>query len=250
MLNSVSRLAVLAAVAAFPLSTAATERLALAGGFSPDPWRMAFAVEGAQPAADWVRGCAGHLPSEPAAEIALANAHAPLRVFAFGEGVAGLMVEGPDGVARCAPIGPEGAGHVRFERPLTGFYRIWPITTEAGAAVEGEIALSEIDLDPREVVEGPPELAYDAEPALGRHVLPEEGALELSAALEPTRSADFVGASCSGWIDPSRPDFALDVTEAEPTLFFGAVSAQDLTLVVVSPWGEAFCNDDFDGLTP
>jgi hypothetical protein len=250
MLNSVSRLAVLAAVAALPVSAAATERLALAGGFTPDPWRMAFAVEGAQPAADWVRGCAGHLPAEPAAEIALANANAPLRVFAFGEGVAGVMVEGPDGVARCAPTGDEGAGYVRFERPLTGFYRIWPITAEAGAAVEGEIALSEIDLDPREVVEGPPELAYDAEPALGRHILPEEGPLELSTALEPTRSADFVGSSCSGWIDPSRPDFALDVADVEPTLFFGGASSQDLTLVVVSPAGEAFCNDDFDGLNP
>lgn len=250
-----------AAAACVAAGTAAgAELVELSGGAllaAYDPRVVDVAVAGAAPAAAVVRGCPGFLGAAPAVRVEMTAAVRALRIYLEGPDFAAVLVEGPDGVARCAPADAAGVAMVGFERPLDGAYAIWPAAASQGATAEGIVALGErelIALEPDEFAAMPPRpsaLATDAEPAHGRHVLPEGEGLELFFAVGGDVSASIAAdGSCSGAIDPGRPDAIVTLTAAEPELHFAGDSQTDTTLVVVDPNGLIHCDDDTFGHDP
>jgi hypothetical protein len=112
------------ALAAAPVPALATEFLDLQGGFQPDPASVSYASTGQDSAAAQVRGCPGFSGTEPAVTAALTGATSPLHVYLVGEGAAGVLVAGPDGISRCETMDQYGIAHVRVGRAIDGAYHI------------------------------------------------------------------------------------------------------------------------------
>lgn len=236
-------------------AAAAGQVLPLRGGFSPDPWLAEVETTGDIAAAEWVRGCPGHLAEAPALRIVLSDPMVALRVVQVGDGLAGLVAEGPDGIFRCAAAGPEGWTALTLDPPLAGDWLLHPSVALPSTGAEARLLISERDLDAAELVRlaaldaGP--LMPDAPPAFGTHLLPPDG--PLSVAVSPAGSApagSVADPACAGWIEPSRPDLVIRLEAEEPVLSIRATGGADLTLVAVDPSGTLSCNDDAYGTDP
>ncbi|MFN3613717.1 MAG: hypothetical protein ACK4WC_04055, partial [Rubrimonas sp.] len=94
------------------------------------------------------------------------------------------------------------------------------------------------------------ELALDADPAAGAHVLPDGEPLRLELTVRGATSAAQFGEGCYGSLDASRPHARVTLDGPEPVLQIHASGAFDGTLLVVDPQGAILCNDDHDGLNP
>ena len=243
----------------------AAERLDLAGGFQPDPVVVAYQATGVAAAAVLVSGCPGYIDAEPAVSATVTGATARLNVFLVGDGSAGVLVAGPDGIHHCDIADQFGIAHIRYERVISGEYQVWPLVSAAGESLSGTLLVSEIELDPRDVASAtglqldpslmPPLLSEQpldttAEPAFGHMALPEVGAHALTITLSGGVSAADAGPGCVGEINQTRPDATLSLAGTEPLLAISAASSIDTTLLVVAPDGTIFCNDDAVSYNP
>jgi hypothetical protein len=229
----------------------AQQRLGLAGGFMPDPMSMQLTVTGAVAADDWVRGCPGWVSEAPPLTISLSNPVEPLRFSLLGDGFESLVVAGPDGIYRCAPVDDTGSAAVRVDPMLSGDYAIWPALVGAGDSALAEIQISERDPDLGDPGGAVGTLVADASPAFGSHALSDDGYFEVDITLSGGAWAyEVAGGDCTGQIDPSRPDIVLSLDAAEDSLAIGVVSGVDTTLVVRGPDGQVYCNDDTYGFDP
>jgi hypothetical protein len=229
----------------------AQQRLGLSGGFMPDPMSMQLTATGSVAAGDWVRGCPGWVSEVPPLTISLTNPVDPLRFSLLGDGFESLVVAGPDGIYRCAPVDDAGRALVRVDPMLSGDYAIWPGLVGSGDSALAEIQISELDPDFGASGGTGGQLTADATPAFGSHTLPEDGYFEVAITLSGSASAyDVAGGECTGQIDPSRPDIVLSLGGAEVSLAIGVVSDADTTLVVRAPDGQVYCNDDTYGFDP
>lgn len=250
---------------ALPLSAAAQATLDLAGGFQPDPAVIDYQATGRDAAGALVRGCPGYAGSAPALVADLDGANTLLHMVLIGEGAAGFLAVGPDGIYRCETPDIYGITHARFERVMSGVYRVWPLAAAPGTTVGGTLLVSEIDLGPRDVVDVtglkvdpvllPPLLSEapldpDAAPAFGRLALPEAGVAEATVTLAGGVPADEAGLGCAGEINQTRPDVTVSLAAPESVLAIRAAAELDTTLVVVTPAGEAICSDDAIGYDP
>jgi hypothetical protein len=258
------RIAVLCMIAdSLPVSAA--EVLELAGGFQPDPAVVAYEATGVAAAAVVVRGCPGYVDVEPALSATVTDASALLNVFLVGEGSAGVVVAGPDGIHHCDLVDQFGIAHIRFERVLSGDYMIWPIVATAGAIASGTLLVSEIEFGTRDVANFtgleidpallPPLLSEQpldpsAIPAFGRLMIQEGGPQSLTIALSGGVSAADAGPGCGGDIIQTRPDAILTLAGSEPQITISATSGIDTTLLVITPDGSTLCNDDAFNYNP
>ncbi len=230
----------------------AEQQYDLRGGFLPDPTVIAVEAVGSEAAAAWVRGCPGWVAAAPAARVTLHDPVTPLRVYAVGPDVAGVVVAGPDGLYRCA----QAAAAARLEPMLAGEYAIWPAARDPGQPVATRVLVSERDLDPDHLAvlglgdaDG---LQTAAAPAFGRYPVPPAGGVEVVLSLAGGVPAEAVvdHPGCVGALDPHRPDVVVEVAPGTPQLALRGLAAVDTTLVVVGPDGGIHCNDDSFGLDP
>jgi hypothetical protein len=250
------------ALAAMAGGAAAQEMLTLQGGFRPDPTIRSFVAQGAQDAGALVRGCRGSVAAAPALVLRLEGAGTPLRVFARGQGLAGMVMVGPDGVYRCGVADADSVAHVRYERPLSGDYAVWPAAAVPGATVTGDALFSEFDIDLALVpgmAEGDAEgggsfdsVAFEinAEPAYGAYVLEPDSSVDVGLTTAPRASLGALGAACLGAADPARPDVVVVLQGVEPEVHFDVEADLDATLAVVAPDGSVYCDDDTLGTDP
>ena len=242
----------------------ATEAVDLTGGFQ---WYISgFEVIGAADASGLVRGCPGQIGDEASLEATVTDNTEPMVIFAVGEGVSGVLVAGPDGIHHCDAVDVYGIAHVLYQRVLSGTYKVWPLSTTAGATVSGSIVVSEYDFGPRDIVSLtglkvdpallPPLLSEqplvpEAEPAAGRLNLPDAGTAELAVTLSGGVPASDARSDCAGDINQMRPDATLTLEAPEPLLAFTAsADGPDTTLLVVAPDGAIYCNDDATNYDP
>ena len=240
---------VLAAVLAFHgppgvAGAAAAEALRLDGGFFPDPRTVEVAVVADRPAAELVRGCPGEVAGEPALVLTLERASMPLRFYATGDGIAGLVLATPDGIHHCGGLDAAGVAVLRLGAAADGDYHLWPAVAETGAEVAVRIAVSELELSAADLLPARAALGTTAPPAAGRHALPEVGPLELAVDFGGSDPASLAGPHCAGRLDASRPDVVLSVEHPEPVLHFDVWASVDTTLVVIDPAGGVHCDDD------
>ncbi len=98
--------------------------------------------------------------------------------------------------------------------------------------------------------EGAAGLDAGAAPAWGAYTMPPTGDLSVAVVLAGQAMASRFDFSCSGAIEPSRPDVRLTLLSPEPLLYVAGRSAVDTTLLVLGPDGRIHCNDDADGFNP
>lgn len=248
-----------AAALCFAENAQGEEALTYVGAEQFQPTLSQFSVTGATPAAEVVRGCPGFMPEAPMATVAVSQLTDLARAHAIGEGLAGVMVETPDGVYGCARAGIGELATYTAQETAEGDYRVWPLTVEAGAVVDGWLLVSDSRLSLRDIgtmtgiafdpsivppLIGDEPLAPDAEPAFGRIALPETGAAIADISISALVPASDARGHCNGLIDQKRPDVTLDLAEGAPVLSIIAEAVTDTTLLVIGPEDYIACNDD------
>lgn len=228
-----------------------------------DPWselRLGLRLFGetAEPAAGYVRGCAGHVPAEAAG--AQLDVTAPLELLTLtvaDEDVAAMVLGTPDGLFRCVLPGADGLLAARLPGAEAGRYRIWLAAPEPGRIdarlIVADRPVSGIELRGLDIA------ALDP-PRAGQHVFTPEGARQVLAAgatlfpeepMAPLSALVAQGAErCVGFGRFDAADATLSVTENLPALSLFATSERDLTIAVRGPDGRILCNDDSSGLDP
>ncbi|SEA61713.1 hypothetical protein [Rubrimonas cliftonensis] len=239
-------------------SAAPAQTLALPGGFSPDPQSLPLAAEapgaGGVAADTLVRGCPGYLGEAPDGAVTISGALYPLRLRASGEGLAALVIAEPGGLHRCAAASDDGEAVTRLDRPSDGEHLLWLAAASREDAVTATVQISELDF----ALSGPAiadalgvgALPLDAPPLSGRHDLPTEGALVVATTAGGDVPAARFDGFCSGAIDAAQPQLVVDLAAPADFLRIAASSSVEATLLVVTPDGEALCNDDADGVDP
>ncbi|WP_211907363.1 hypothetical protein [Pikeienuella piscinae] len=231
-----------------PAAEPASGRIALpAEGEAAQPMTLAGKV----PADEAGQNCVGLIDqTRPDVVLTLEAPEPVLAIRATADVDTTLLVIGPDGVVSCNDDAVNYDPALVYGDAPAGDYAIWlgvypggegaPATLFVGrsAPEDGgrDDTMSAAALDPA------------AEPAFGRLELPESGEAELDVAIIGETFASEFDDSCSGLIEPSRPDATLSLAAVEPVLWIFARSAlADTTLLVSAPDGSITCNDDFDG---
>jgi hypothetical protein len=165
-----------------------------------------------------------------------------------------IAVRGPEGDWLCNDdtfgINPA----VTFGDPAAGDYEIYVGAFAQGA--EGIYALYAADGAPNwdaAAAPAPETLNVTADPAVARMPFGPTTRPDPRIIFDvpQTEFAVFdLGPDCAGFIDPTRPDFVIDVREGLPQLMIYMVAESDGTLAIVAPDGSVHCNDDFEGLHP
>jgi hypothetical protein len=124
----------------------AQERLDLPGGFQPDPASVDYIATGTVAAGEAVRRCPGFAAVAPALVVGLSDPGQPLHFYLTGDGAAGLLLAGPDGLYRCETPGEGGITHLRSGQAQAGEYLLWPLAPAPGASVSGALLVSEADM--------------------------------------------------------------------------------------------------------
>lgn len=206
------------------------------------------------PAATYVRGCQGHLVAESAA--AAFEVTAPFETLAFtaaGEGLVSMVLGTPDGLYRCANVGPEGLASTGLSAVVPGRYLVWLGGAE-GAMIDARLIASDRPISALEL--NGLDVAALGEPRSGRHVF--------AATLESGRQELVMGAAvvaehemrplspdyCPGYSRFDAADAVLTLDAAQPRISVFATSERDLTIAVVAPDGTVLCNDDAYQLNP
>lgn len=239
---------------------------------SPDPYTMTVHAGGASLINDLGQGCFGYIaPSRPDAVLDFSGS-GYLGIFAEAPVDTTLAINAPDGSWHCNDDSGYLAGGnpgVEFTYAPYGTYQIWLGTYSENnnadatlvftqAATDCWMTLIQDSLvppvpDPTPVPEVVPETVTPI-PGRGR-----DAEVELAArfGLDPhvvaiTAGGDSqvadLGATCLGFLDPAQPDVRLNFTNGGVNLGIFAVDSVDSTLVVNTPSGEWYCNDDSPNL--
>ncbi len=226
--------------------------LSLRGGFTPDPMELSVSAGGEVEAASAVRGCSGWIADQPALIVNHSEPGLPLS-FGIVSGddqpaLAGIVASGPDGIFRCAAADGSGQAFVRFDPSVAGEHAIWPSFAEAGGPALVRVFITELDAPaiPGDIGM----LRAGADPAGGRHAVPETGRVEVGLTLAASVDVSGISADCRGYIEPSRPDAVFSLDAGRDRLQLRARSNEDTTMVVLGPDGTLSCNDDAFGLDP
>lgn len=209
-------------------------------------------LAGLVPADEAGLGCAGLIDqTRPDARLTLAADEPLLVIRAEAEPDTTLLVMGPDGAVRCSDDAVGVNPAVVIEGAAAGAWAVWVGVYPGGEGGAATLAFGRTA--PEGVAPGagapPPDtLASDAPPALGVFDLPAEGATtEVGLVVAGGAYAGNYDASCSGEIDPTRPDAVVIVTEPAPLWLLARSEAADTTLLVLRPDGVIACNDDWLG---
>ena len=232
-------------------------RPAQAGGFGLELGLRLFG-ETAEPAAGFVRGCAGHVPAEAAAaRLDLTEAMDLLTLNVADDAVVAIVLGTPDGLFRCVLPGADGLLSARLPEAGPGRYRVWLAVAEPGR-IDSRLLVADRPVSAMELrgleleALGPPRAGThrfesDAPRQLlaeGARLHPEAPMAPLSAMVAPNRE------SCTGFGRFDAPDAVLTLAEDLPALSLFATSQRDLTIAVLGPEGQVLCNDDSAGLDP
>lgn len=95
------------------------------------------------------------------------------------------------------------------------------------------------------------ELGLDQPPSHGTVIFPQDGDAHIPMFIAAGGNDYFgLGFGCVGRGATAQPDLVIEVTDAADMLTIFAVADGDGTLVVVDPYGDLYCNDDFEGAHP
>lgn len=224
----------------------------LTAGFTPDPHVIAVTAGGAERADDNGAGCTGYIAaSQPDYRVNYASGNYPLGVFVRSAADTTLIVNAPDGSWHCnddfSQLDASSPGIV-FATPLSGQYDIWVGTYGSDSAgTDARLVLTELNAADWQTM-ALPEVDIDYSAALA------DVAAQLSELLlEGEDTSSVTGTLASG--DASLPGYGYADTytfeaDADQLAVVDLHSdAFDTYLLLRSPSGEEFTNDDYEGNT-
>lgn len=223
-----------------------------------DEWtgfRTAVSVFGetVEPAAGYVRGCAGHVVEERAGvQIDVTARMETLVLTVADDSITSLVLGTPDGLYRCALRGADGLVAARLDGAAPGRYRVWLGGAEA-SRIAARMIVSDRPVSALELrgldlaaLGAPRAGTHDYTAESPRQVLVRGATLHAQDAMDPLDPANY----CAGYGRFDAPDAVLRLTQADRGLSIYARSDVDLTIAVRGPDGRWLCNDDSFGLDP
>jgi hypothetical protein len=194
--------------------------------------------------------CWGYVADGPDYSVEYSAGEFSLYFSATSDADTTMVVRDPGGEWHC---NDDGLGwglnpQIVFDQPASGRYDIWVGTYgERSDYPEATLAVSEIG-----ATGGSGNIDWNGEPSYGDVALdagfsPDPYVVSLSAG--GSEYAGSLGPGCVGYVAGS-PDFNLNYTSGDWSLFISASSSTDTTLVVNAPDGQWYCNDDSRGLNP
>ncbi len=224
----------------------------LTSGFTPDPHVIAVNAGGPDSAADNGASCTGYIAADqPDYRINYASGTYPLGVFVRSSTDTTLIVNAPDGSWHCnddfSQLDASSPGIV-FTTPTSGQYDIWVGTYSGDAAgTEAQLVLTELEASSWQTMALPDvEVDYSAALAgltaeLSDLTLDGNDATALTGTLEST-DATLQG---YGYADT----YTFEGVAGEYALVDLQSDVFDPYLLLRSPGGEEFTNDDYEGNT-
>ena len=219
----------------------------LTSGFAPDPHEISVLPGGDIDASTLAAGCIGYIGYQPDYQLNFQGGGGlNLYVRAVGPVDTALVINGPDGRWHCdddsaGDLDPE----VFFANPRSGRYDIFVATLSAGTADDTvQLQLSEIGLDP---VSGSNDIQDIGEQ-------PIYGSVTLRAGFTPDPhqvqilpggnvASSNARSECNGTTGKA-PDYQVTYSAGSSPLIFKVAGQIDTTLLINSPTGEWYCDDD------
>jgi len=223
----------------------------LEAGFEPDPHTVDM-VSGGEVDVDYLGGeCTGYAAIAPDFRLNWDGGSSDLRIFftAADGGDTTLLINRPDGSWICNDDAPGDTFDpmiVLSDAP-DGQYDIWVASYSPGHFVEGELYITERDLEPATTAQD--ELDFSRNPYFGAASLSAgftPDAYEAEIVAGGSVDVSYLGGSCLG-STAIAPDFRLNWTgrSDELRIFFEADDGgDDATIIVNTPDGTWLCNDD------
>lgn len=242
----------------------------LSGNFVLDPFLITVIGGGAESAAGLSVNCAGYVPANPTLTLTLTSDSADgLRIFTYSDADPVLVVQLPSGEFICNDDTGPLIVDPTIELPSAeaGDYRIWlgayeqhqlsPAFLVITHAAEVTAARFELSSLVRRAPAGEVALNLSAQLSAGLRTI---AGAALSTTLDATADpqvfedvsggggilafeTDTRGLHCAGYVS-GQPTLNITVAANTPLLQVAFESTSDSTLVIVSPTGRLYCNDD------
>ena len=241
--------ATLASAGALAQNTTATPNYgsaSLAGGFSGDPYTVDLTAGGPIDASSLGSACAGEISNAPDFELTFSPGTLPLYLSAASDRDVSLIINMPDGSWRCDD---DSAGNLNpgltLDSPDSGVYDIW-VGDLSGASPAATLYISELGYQGSSSDTTSSAIDLSADPYYGSVTLASgfsEDPYSVSLSAGGANAASSAASGCAGMVG-GPPDFNLEYTAGSLPLYLSASSSDDLTLLVNTPDGSWYCDDD------
>ena len=215
-------------------------------GFTPDPWTKSILAGGSVPTSAARSGCEGKVSAAPDLRLDYQAGTLDLTVMATASEDTTLLINGPDGQWYCDDDSGGGLNpKVLISDPQSGRYDIW-VGTYDDDMVQSTLQISELD-GAQSAATGGPDM--ELEPNYGTARLrggftPDPWTKSILAGGSTPASAAKSG--CEGKVS-AAPDVQIFFEPGEGDLTFRVRASEDTTLLINTPNGRFYCDDDSGG---
>ena len=215
-------------------------------GFTPDPWTKSILAGGSIPASAAKSGCEGKVSAAPDLQLNYTAGDLNLTISAVASEDTTLLINTPGGRWYCDD---DGGGEfnplVTISDPESGRYDIW-LGTYNDNMVQSTLQISELGGSDSASGAAP---NMDLEPNYGTATLrggftPDPWTKSILAGGSVPASAAKSG--CEGSVS-AAPDIQIFFEPGEGDLTFRVRASEDTTLLVNTPNGRFYCDDDSGG---
>lgn len=243
----------------------------LSSGFTPDPQRHSVRAGGNSSIP--MSSCSGYIHMDaPDLDLNYQSGSYTLSIGAESDTDVTLLVYTPNGEWLCDDDSGEGTNaRLTFNSPQSGNYNIWVGTYSSSAGTpNASVTFTEMGGSSSTASNNTTSntttrtsggsrntssAASAATSTLNWSASPTYGTARLSAGFWPdphttrvqiggTIDNPIQGTGCSGYVAANGPDMNLDYSAGSSSLYIYTETDVDVTLLVRSPGGEWFCNDD------
>jgi len=219
--------------------------VSLDAGFTPDPWTRSIMAGGSVPASTARSGCEGSVSVAPDLQLNYDAGSANLTIRAIASEDTTLLINTPGDQWICDDDGGGDLNpQVVISEPESGRYDIW-VGTYNDDMVQSTLEISELGSS------GGDGGAVDIS------LTPNYGTVELNAGFTPdpwTKSilaggsvaASTAKAGCQGSVS-AAPDMQVFYSAGDADLTFRVEASDDTTLLINTPNGRFYCDDDSGG---
>ena len=221
--------------------------VSLEAGFTPDPWTKSILAGGSTPASAALSGCEGSVSTAPDLQLDYDAGSLDLTIRAVASEDTTLLVNTPGGQWLCDDDSGGGLNpRVLISGPESGRYDIW-VGTYGDEMVQSTLEISELGDTGTGGGGGEVDIS----------LTPNYGTETLSAGFTPdpwTKSimaggsiaASTAKSGCEGSVS-AAPDIQIFYEAGDADLTFRVSASDDTTLLVNTPNGRFYCDDDGAG---
>jgi len=215
-------------------------------GFTPDPWTKSILAGGSVPASAARSGCEGKVSAAPDLQLTFEAGDLDLTIKATASEDTTLLVNTPGGQWLCDDdSGGELNPMVTISDPASGRYDIW-VGTYNDSMVQSTLEISEL---------GGSSSTGGGEPDI--NLEPNYGSVNLRSGFtpDPHEKAILAGGSipasaaksgCEGKVSAAA-DYQVFFEPGDMDLTFLVEASEDTTLLINTPNGRWYCDDDSGG---